>query len=189
MGKKKPKADVQPPRAGNEVSGGVEGSVRSIERKSSGENVFLSEFSRRLQDLVEKKFGARGLSQLAAKVSTNESTLRNYVSGRSLPGLEIFKAIVDATGVNSEWLMRGEGPMFPTPDPAAEARRQQVEQAFRDAVTTATAASKLILSLSDFVKNSEFETSAMVEAAREMGDAALRVQRLLDESLARKKQG
>ena len=55
----------------------------------------------------------RSKAQFAAKCALAPSVLENYLSARSLPGLEILLKICEAAGVSIEWMATGEGPRTP----------------------------------------------------------------------------
>jgi len=56
------------------------------------------------------------VNAFAKRSGIPEGTLRTYLSGASLPGLDKLIAISDAAQVNIEWLATGKGPMKPSTD-------------------------------------------------------------------------
>src|SRR5205809_445251 len=48
--------------------------------------------------------------------------LSKITSGKSKPGFEVLRAILEKTKVSNDWLMKGKGEMFPPKNPEANAR-------------------------------------------------------------------
>lgn len=61
-------------------------------------------FAQRLDYLIRRLHGHRGASAFARQSGIGDSTLRNYLSGRSQPTLDNLVAIAEAGGVSLEWL-------------------------------------------------------------------------------------
>ena len=60
------------------------------------------------------------VNAFAKRSGIPEGTLRTYLSGASLPGLDKLVAISDAAQVNIEWLTIGKGPIKPSAEEALE---------------------------------------------------------------------
>lgn len=60
------------------------------------------------------------VNAFAKRSGISEGTLRTYLSGASLPGLDKLIAISDAAQVNIEWLTLGKGPIKPSAEEALE---------------------------------------------------------------------
>lgn len=69
-----------------------------------------SGFRERLQEAVGKNTAA-----LARRIGEAPARLYPYLAGRSLPPIDILSKIAEATGVNPNWLLTGEGPKAATP--------------------------------------------------------------------------
>jgi transcriptional regulator with XRE-family HTH domain len=67
----------------------------------------MDNFKNRLKLAIEGK----SVNAFAKKSGITEGTLRTYLSGASLPGLDKIIAISNAAEVNIEWLATGNGPI------------------------------------------------------------------------------
>jgi phage repressor protein C with HTH and peptisase S24 domain len=70
----------------------------------------IAAFARRIGSIIPK---GSSINAFAKKAGVNESLLRKYIAGESLPGLEKLIAIARTSGVRVEWLATGEGPTRP----------------------------------------------------------------------------
>jgi len=65
-------------------------------------------FDKRLKELV----GEGSVSAFAQKCGLTESLVRRYLSGDSLPVIDVLATFADVLRVNVEWLATGNGPMW-----------------------------------------------------------------------------
>jgi len=63
------------------------------------------------KDRLQAAISDYSVNAFAKKSGVTEGTLRTYLSGASLPGLDKLIAISNAAEVNIEWLAVGNGPM------------------------------------------------------------------------------
>lgn len=68
--------------------------------------IFSDQFKDRLKSIIS----GGSVNAFAKKCNIPEATLRTYLSGLSLPGLERLIAISEAAQVEIKWLATGEGP-------------------------------------------------------------------------------
>jgi len=66
----------------------------------------VNQFSDRLKIVISNE----SVNSFAKKCAVPEATLRTYLSGASLPGMDKLVAISDAAQVNIKWLATGNGP-------------------------------------------------------------------------------
>ncbi|MER5002147.1 helix-turn-helix domain-containing protein [Providencia stuartii] len=71
----------------------------------------LTGFKVRLQTLI----GKNSIRSFASECGISDATLRKYLSGQSLPGIDKVEAIVKYTGCSLEWLVTGKGTQQPLP--------------------------------------------------------------------------
>lgn len=71
----------------------------------------MDEFAARLHALMEAR-GIRSQTELAARLGLPNSTVRNWLIGRTHPGLDAIRQLVTHLGVSLEWLTFGTGPML-----------------------------------------------------------------------------
>lgn len=71
-----------------------------------------------LQDRLKKIRKDAGLrqSEFADRVGLGYKTLSNYENGRSQPGVGRLFLIAEKFGVNTNWLLKGEGEPYGEPD-------------------------------------------------------------------------
>ena len=63
-------------------------------------------------DELRKAIGLN-ISAFARKVGIKQPNMDRLLKGVNDPGWVMLKRVIDATGVSAEWLMKGEGAMFP----------------------------------------------------------------------------
>lgn len=64
-------------------------------------------FAQRLKDAI----GERSVNSFAKKAGLSEGVLRQYLGGKSSPGLDNLLAISETAGVSLLWLATGQGSM------------------------------------------------------------------------------
>jgi transcriptional regulator with XRE-family HTH domain len=67
---------------------------------------------KQFSDRLKKVISTESVNAFAEKSGITEGSLRKYLSGSSLPGLDKLVAISDTVQVNIQWLATGEGPMW-----------------------------------------------------------------------------
>jgi hypothetical protein len=67
--------------------------------------------SRRLREIRQEIFGDHGGPELARRLGLPARTWYNYETGVTVPA-EVLLGFIEQTGVNSTWLLNGEGPRF-----------------------------------------------------------------------------
>lgn len=85
------------------------------------------EFKDRLQLMI----GKEPVSAFARRIGLQEATVRNWVSGKTMPPIDKAAIIADSLGISMDWLVMGRG------DPEA-ARRPAVQRALELASSGAT---------------------------------------------------
>ena len=68
-----------------------------------------SRFQENLKTILASQ---KSVNSFAKKSGILEGLLRNYVAGKSSPGLDKLIAIAGTAGVSLDWLVLGEGPMM-----------------------------------------------------------------------------
>ncbi|MEP5810507.1 MAG: helix-turn-helix transcriptional regulator [Roseibium sp.] len=79
-----------------------------------------TELAQRLRD-VRHRLGDPVRAEFSKKLGIGQSSLANYERGDSVPDANVLLAYREQFGVNGDWLISGQGPMFlngtpPTPD-------------------------------------------------------------------------
>src|SRR4051794_29467361 len=76
----------------------------------------------RLRRVRTELYGEHGGPDLARLLGIPYRTWSNYEGGFTIPG-EVLLALLDLTGVEPRWLLRGEGPAYRSP-PGGEVGQQ-----------------------------------------------------------------
>ncbi|MEX9786760.1 MULTISPECIES: helix-turn-helix domain-containing protein [Providencia] len=71
----------------------------------------ITGFKGRLNTLI----GKNSIRSFASECNISDATIRKYLSGQSLPGIDKVEAIVKYTGCSLEWLVTGKGTQQPAP--------------------------------------------------------------------------
>lgn len=71
----------------------------------------ITGFKGRLNTLI----GKNSIRSFASECGISDATIRKYLSGQSLPGIDKVEAIVKYTGCSLEWLVTGKGTQQPAP--------------------------------------------------------------------------
>lgn len=71
----------------------------------------ITGFKGRLNTLI----GKNSIRSFASECGISDATIRKYLSGQSLPGIDKVEAIVKYTGCSLEWLVTGKGTQQPLP--------------------------------------------------------------------------
>lgn len=71
----------------------------------------ITGFKDRLKILI----GKNSVRSFASECGISDATIRKYLSGQSLPGIDKVEAIVKYTGCSLEWLVTGKGTQQPAP--------------------------------------------------------------------------
>lgn len=86
----------------------------------------------RLQQVLNHKGWSQ--SQLATEIHTHAATVNRWLRGKIPPSGKALTRVADATGCNLEWLLTGQGEMFPATEPKGEApwypyatRKEEIE--------------------------------------------------------------
>jgi transcriptional regulator with XRE-family HTH domain len=64
--------------------------------------------SRRLEELIDKTYGARGAAQFAKDMNIPDQTMRPWLAGESLPSSDKLIKISKKTGRSIDWLLLGK---------------------------------------------------------------------------------
>lgn len=67
--------------------------------------------SKRLQDVMQEKGWSQ--SELAKKINTNRVQVNRWLHAKAIPTKNSIRRIATATGCRLNWLLTGEGEMFP----------------------------------------------------------------------------
>jgi len=122
------------------------------------------EFKNRLGAVIQSE---KSLNDFANKCGITGSLMRNYLYGKSLPGLDKLILLSNVAGVEIKWLATGEGPMKRGEEPKKtpghideellEAVIEEVEELLKtiDKPTTPKQKTQLILALYDVASERE----------------------------------
>jgi transcriptional regulator with XRE-family HTH domain len=91
----------------------------------------------RLRRVRRELYGEHGGPELASLLGIPYRTWANYEGGVTIPG-EVLLGLLDLTGVEPRWLLRGEGAAFRSP-PGGEAGQQFSQSDWPDSEQTAVA--------------------------------------------------
>lgn len=83
----------------------------------------INYFIRKTKNLPQKGFkdrlntlmGKNSVRSFASECGISDATIRKYLSGQSLPGIDKIEAIVKYTGCSLEWLVTGKGTLQSAP--------------------------------------------------------------------------
>lgn len=67
---------------------------------------------------IRTHFGEDDRDAFAARLGLSKSSIAHYERGESAPGAEALAAYRDTLGINVNWLLIGDGPMFDDPSKA-----------------------------------------------------------------------
>nr|ELR5115163.1 helix-turn-helix domain-containing protein [Providencia stuartii] len=79
--------------------------------KNPDSSLGITGFKDRLNTLIDKN----SIRSFASECGISDATIRKYLSGQSLPGIDKIEAIVKYTGCSLEWLVTGKGTQQPAP--------------------------------------------------------------------------
>ena len=78
--------------------------MRNLEEKVF-EKKWKNEFSKTLDNLLKKR--KKSINQLAAETNIDSKTIRNYISGKSIPTATLILKIADVLDVDVDYLITG----------------------------------------------------------------------------------
>ncbi len=67
--------------------------------------------ARRLREIRFDLYGEHGAPILARELNVSAPVFQRYENGEMIPGEDLLR-ILEVTGVNSRWLLTGQGPRF-----------------------------------------------------------------------------
>ena len=112
------------PRASPSLSESLPGTGGTLPHNRGESNRQSPTFGARVATAI----GTRVPSKLSAELGIGKNSISRYISGETLPSVDVAAAIAAATGCDPGWLLTGAGTPFPAQSADSQAGRVAAEQ-------------------------------------------------------------